>query len=60
MAAALGTTLVECPLCGQAIEVSLHANVGKAVGDHVELTVTANAEPLKIHAATHRIEGATP
>ena len=53
MAAALGTSRVECPLCGIAIEVPLHADMGKRVGDHVELTVTADAAPLRSHIATH-------
>ena len=53
MAAALGTTLVECPLCWLAIEVPLHADMGKRVGDHVELTVTADSAPLRSHVATH-------
>ena len=56
MAAALGSKRVGCPLCGVAIEVPLHAGMGKRVGDHVELTVTADVEPLKIHVATHSME----
>ena len=49
----LGTTLVECPICWLAIEVPLHADMGKKVGDHVELTVIADAAPLATHVATH-------
>jgi len=52
----LGTTLVECPLCWHAIEVPLHADMGKRVGDHVELTVTADAEPIKAHITAHTHE----
>jgi len=35
------------------IEVPLHADMGKRVGDHVELTVTADVSPLRSHVATH-------
>ena len=53
MAAALGSQRVGCPLCDVMIEVPLHADMGKRVGDHVELTVTADVSPLRSHVATH-------
>ena len=51
----LGTYQTACPFCGLAIEVPLHTGKGKTVGDHVEYAVTADAEPLTSHAATHRV-----
>ncbi len=53
MAASLGTKRVYCPACGEGIEIAVRMGPARICFDHVECAVTADADPLKAHVATH-------
>lgn len=50
---AFNSVRVDCPVCGEAIEVPLAATTGEADGNTLPVTLIPDLTPITVHAAEH-------
>jgi hypothetical protein len=54
--AALNSVHIDCPACGETINIPLQAVCGEPDGNTVPITLTPDLTPITAHAAQHREE----